>query len=80
MSVKNKNPINAEEWEDALQVAQKYVLDGYNIPELEEALFYHADYVRPKWAKKMIRIEKIGAHIFYRERERYNGIYLASNT
>lgn len=79
MSVKNKTPKNDENWEDALAIAQKYVLDGYNIPELEEALFYHAAYVRPRWAKKMIRIEKIGAHIFYRERERYNGIYLASN-
>lgn len=79
MSVKNKSPVNQEEWDDALAVAQKYVLDGYNIPELEEALFYHADYVRPRWAKQMIRIEKIGAHIFYRERERYNGIYLAAN-
>lgn len=79
MSVKNKAPVNEEEWQDALEVAQKYVLDGYHIPELQEALFYHADYVRPRWARQMIRIEKIGAHIFYRERERYNGIYLASN-
>lgn len=80
MSVKNKSPNNEEEWADALAVAQKYVLDGYNIPELEEALFYHADYVRPRWAKKMVKIEKIGAHIFYREKQKENTIYLASNT
>lgn len=79
MKVKNKTPRHPEEWEDALQVARKYVLDGYHIPELEEALFYHADYVRPRWARQMIRIEKIGAHIFYREKQKQNTIYLASN-
>lgn len=80
MSVKNKTPVNEEEWADALHVAQKYVLDGYSLPELEEALFYHADYVRPRWARQMVKIEKIGAHIFYREKQKQTAIYLASNT
>jgi len=30
------------------------------------ALYYHADYVRPRWAKHMERTSKIGEHIFYR--------------
>ena len=79
MTVKNKTPKHQEEWEEARSIAQKYVLDGYNIPELEEALFYHADYVRPRWAKQMVKLEKIGAHIFYREKVKQNGIYLAAN-
>ena len=81
MSVKNKTPKHAEEWDDAKQIAQKYILDGYNIPELEEALFYHADYVRPRWARKMVKLEKIGAHIFYREKviPTEKVVYLASN-
>jgi spore germination cell wall hydrolase CwlJ-like protein len=79
MSVKNKTPRHPEEWEHAQEIAAKFILDGYHIPELDEALFYHADYVRPKWAKKMVKIEKIGAHIFYREKVKQNGIYLASN-
>ena len=79
MKVKNKTPRHPEEWESAQEIATKFVLDGYHIPELDEALFYHADYVRPKWAKKMVKIEKIGAHIFYREKVKQNGIYLASN-
>ena len=29
-------------------------------------LWYHADYVAPKWRKNLSRVEKIGAHIFYR--------------
>lgn len=79
MTVKNKTPRHPESWEEAQRIAQKYVLDGYHIPELEEALFYHADYVKPRWARQMVRIEKIGAHIFYREKVKQNGVYLASN-
>lgn len=79
MSVKTKTPKNNEQWEEAVQIAQKFVLDGSNLPELEEALFYHAKYVKPRWAKQMIRIERIGNHIFYREKERQTAIYLASN-
>lgn len=30
------------------------------------AKFYHADYVRPRWAYVFDRTTKIGAHIFYR--------------
>lgn len=30
------------------------------------AIFYHADYVRPYWAKTKKRIVKIDRHIFYR--------------
>lgn len=33
------------------------------------ATFYHASYVKPRWAKRMVRVAKIGAHIFYRPRK-----------
>ena len=29
------------------------------------ALWYHADYVKPRWAKALSRGPKIGRHIFY---------------
>lgn len=32
------------------------------------ALWYHADYVRPWWARAKVRTAKIGDHIFYREK------------
>jgi spore germination cell wall hydrolase CwlJ-like protein len=35
------------------------------LPELRNALYYHADYVNPFWAEHKRRIVKIGAHIFY---------------
>jgi spore germination cell wall hydrolase CwlJ-like protein len=44
-------------------VAKKVLLEKFRLPSLENALFYHADYVSPGW--KLPRIEKIGNHIFY---------------
>lgn len=29
------------------------------------ATHYHATYVKPKWAKKLTKIEQIGNHVFY---------------
>lgn len=31
-----------------------------------DCLWYHADYVAPSWGRRLTRVEKIGAHIFYR--------------
>ena len=34
------------------------------------ALWYHADYVQPKWTKKMEQTTVIGKHIFYKKNEK----------
>jgi len=31
-----------------------------------DVLWYHADYVAPSWGRRLSKVEKIGAHIFYR--------------
>jgi hypothetical protein len=31
-----------------------------------DVLWYHADYVAPSWGRRLAKVEKIGAHIFYR--------------
>jgi Cell Wall Hydrolase len=41
-------------------------LDGLNPLRVGGATHYHADYVSPYWAPSLIRVTKIGAHIFYR--------------
>jgi spore germination cell wall hydrolase CwlJ-like protein len=56
-------PIHAPLWKESEEVAKKVLLEGFRLPGLENALFYHADYVSPGW--KLPRIEKIGRHIFY---------------
>jgi spore germination cell wall hydrolase CwlJ-like protein len=53
-------------WKESETVAKKVLLEGFRLPSLEAALFYHADYVSPGW--KLPRIEKIGRHIFYGDR------------
>lgn len=53
-------------WHDAVDMAVKSLIDG-PLPELGGADHYHATYVDPDWRYKMIRIGRIGAHIFYRD-------------
>jgi spore germination cell wall hydrolase CwlJ-like protein len=52
-------------WSRAMAVAHR-ALNGYVMPAVGEATYYHADYVRPFWRKALTRITQIGAHIFYR--------------
>jgi len=36
---------------------------------VDGALYYHADYVKPSWAKHFDRVTKIDRHIFYKNKE-----------
>jgi spore germination cell wall hydrolase CwlJ-like protein len=51
---------------ESYEVAKRVLLEGFRLPSLEEAIFYHADYVNPRWRYE--RIQQIGTHIFYRPR------------
>lgn len=42
------------------------VLDGARPDRVSGAMFYHAFYVMPRWAPRLARVTRIGAHIFYR--------------
>ena len=61
-------PVNPNAYQESLDVAKKVLFEGFRLPGLDQALFYHADYVRPQWRNKE-KITKIGAHIFYRPKE-----------
>jgi spore germination cell wall hydrolase CwlJ-like protein len=50
-------------WNESEEVAKKVLLEGFRLPSLKTALYYHADYVKPGWGKTPIA--KIGHHIFY---------------
>jgi hypothetical protein len=60
----NRRP-SATAWAEAESVARA-ALSGYVEPSVGNATHYHADYVSPYWAPKLLKISKIGAHIFYR--------------
>ena len=52
-------------WAEARRIAS-VVLSGGVTPAVGMATHYHANYVSPYWAPKLVKITKIGAHIFYR--------------
>lgn len=47
------------------EVARNVLTDNFT-PRVGGATHYHANYVSPYWAPSLIRVGKIGAHIFYR--------------
>ena len=54
-----------EQWTQAQQIADN-VLGGKTwVSEVGGATHYHADYVRPRWARALKKNDVIGRHIFY---------------
>jgi N-acetylmuramoyl-L-alanine amidase len=52
-------------WHKALGVTRLAVANAVqSLPS--DCLWYHADYVAPSWGRRLNRVSKIGAHIFYR--------------
>ena len=52
-------------WHKALGITRLAVSNAVDsVPA--DCLWYHADYVAPSWGQRLTRVEKIGAHIFYR--------------
>jgi spore germination cell wall hydrolase CwlJ-like protein len=61
---KHRNrPVDDEAYEESYRVAKMVFLEDFKLESIENALYYHADYVNPNW--KLKRITKIGTHIFY---------------
>ena len=52
-------------WVNAKTIAQRAIAGAGATAVMSTATNYHADYVRPRWAKSMKRLIKIGHHIFY---------------
>ncbi len=62
-----KDRVNSpEHWKIARQVAMAVTAGKIWLPEVGSATHYHAVYVRPKWAAEMVKVGRIGMHIFYR--------------
>lgn len=58
--------IREDLWNESRVAAKKVMIEGFRLPSLEHALFYHADYVNPQWRKQQVAV--IGRHIFYQNR------------
>jgi len=62
-SASAKKPMNGPVYTESMEVAKKVLLEGFRLPDLKKALYFHGDYINPGWNKKPVA--KIGRHIFY---------------
>lgn len=62
-----KDRVNSQyHWRMAREVAMAVTAGKIWLPQVGSATHYHAVYVRPKWAKTMEKVGRIGLHVFYR--------------
>jgi len=54
---------DSQEFIASKEAAYRILVGGHRIKKLDNALYYHANYVNPRWNKKVLA--KIGKHIFY---------------
>ena len=55
-----------EPWKIASRIARE-VLDGTTfLADVGGSTHYHANYVNPRWAKRLKKMDTIGSHIFYK--------------
>lgn len=58
-------PVNKDMYNESELVARKVLLEGFKLPVLNQALYFHADTIPdPHWNRE--KIIKIGHHIFYK--------------
>jgi len=60
-------PKEQSAWSQALSLSRQ-ALQGKVADPTDGALYYHARYVKPRWARTFKRTEKIGRHLFYKPR------------
>jgi spore germination cell wall hydrolase CwlJ-like protein len=57
-------PVHGGNYKESMEVAKKVLLEGFRLPSLEKAMYFHGDYINPGWKRE--RVAKIGNHIFYK--------------
>jgi len=66
----NKPKPNDERWEESRRIARA-LLDGeyeeYRA-KYQDAMYFHAIFVKPSWAKQKEKVNRIGGHIFYADK------------
>ena len=58
-----QKPMNGPVYIESMEVAKKVLLEGFRLPSVKNALYFHGDYINPKWGKQPVA--KIGRHVFY---------------
>jgi hypothetical protein len=63
-SASAKKPMNGPVYIESMEVAKKVLLEGFRLPSVKDALYFHGDYINPGWKRE--RVAKVGRHIFYK--------------
>lgn len=59
-----QTPRNAAAYIESEKVARQVLLEGFRLPSLKGALYFHAKHLNPKWDKE--KVATIGGHVFYK--------------
>jgi len=57
-----------EAWQTAEEVAESVMKGKTYLSDVGSSTHYHANYVKPRWARRLERMDVIGHHIFYKLR------------
>lgn len=76
---RSDNPRNKAQWETSQTLSRRIMSGELWLPEVGYSTFYHANYVSPRWARRMSKVDRIGAHIFYKKRNEEPYVVEASN-
>lgn len=57
-------PKHAAAYKESEIVAKQVLLEGFRLPGLKEAMYFHAKHINPQWKKEKVAV--IGGHIFYK--------------
>lgn len=63
---RSDRPRDSRAWKSAQEIAHMMLTYGLADPTAG-ALWYHADYVEPRWARHMTVVARIGRHVYYRQ-------------
>ncbi len=55
-----------EAWATAVRIADEVLAGRTYISDVGRSTHYHANYVRPRWARSLTKMDVIGHHVFYR--------------
>lgn len=62
-----RKAVHKAAFDESMAVAKKVLLEGFMLDGLKEAIYFHADYVRPRWGLE--KVAHIGGHIFYSDKK-----------
>lgn len=61
---------NNRKYAESLAVAKDVLIyDKRSGIITQDVMYFHADYIRPYWSRRMVHVASVGSHLFYRERK-----------